>query len=60
MTKKDYQLIANAIVTARSNDGFNAEQMANEIIFQIGQALMNDNERFNIYTFAAACEATDI
>jgi ribosomal protein L22 len=60
MTRKDYKAIASAIANAKKNEGLNAEQMANEIIFQIGQVLKNDNERFNIYTFAQACEATDI
>lgn len=60
MTRKHYEMVAKAIATARSNEGFTAEQMANEIIFQIGQALMADNARFNIYKFAEACGATDI
>lgn len=60
MTKKHYEMIAEAIRTAKGNEGFTAEQMANEIIFQLGDAFRKDNERFNIYKFAEACNASDL
>ena len=59
MTRKHYEAIAKAITTARANEGLTAEQMANEIVFQIGLAMQADSDRFNIYKFAEACGATD-
>lgn len=68
MTRKHYEMIAKAITTARKQADIarslfgelTAEQMTNEIIFQIGTALKKDNDRFDICKFATACEATDI
>jgi hypothetical protein len=56
MTRKDYELLANAINNeyrrVQTNDG---KTVIQNVIAEIGEALEKDSERFDCYKFEQAC-----
>lgn len=64
MTKKDYELIAKAVVAARNTEiqmGAEGENLKivnyalGTLVGELGKLLMEDNERFDFDKFAKAC-----
>lgn len=58
MTKKHYQLVADAIAVAIREQDPNdegAQKVLNAVVYQLSKAFGIDNERFNPTTFGKAC-----
>lgn len=60
MSRKDYQLIADAIRSTVSNEWCDAEpetrkRIVREVAVSVARALARDNYRFNHHTFMDAC-----
>jgi len=56
MTKKDYELIANEILTARKvTEGWAVLVSVEHLVNSLATALEIDNPRFNRATFLKAC-----
>lgn len=64
MTKKDYKLIAKAVVTARNTEiqmGAEGENLKivnyalGTLVGELGKLLMEDNPQFDFDKFAEAC-----
>ena len=57
MTRKDYQLIANAIATVRSMNRHQEAQDSQDLLVHVlSCALKNDNSLFDAAKFRAACQ----
>lgn len=57
MTRKDYELIANAIARTTADNGASAGKVKQDLIINIAASLRDDNPRFDVNRFISACMA---
>lgn len=55
MTKKDYKLIADAILSAKQNTNPLEQSAISTVVHELANRLQNENPRFDRERFLSAC-----
>lgn len=55
MTKKDYVLIAEGIQRHRKSYGGRTDAVVKEVVYDLAQALEQENDKFDAERFTKAC-----